>query len=620
MINVLPFEIFNLIAAGEVIENPSSIVKELVENSIDAGSHNISIYIEDGGIKSISIIDDGIGIKKEEIHKTILPHATSKIQNADDIFTVATLGFRGEALASISEVSEFELISRYYKEKIGARLYKKSNNQSIDEISANIGTRIVVKNLFYNTPARFRFLSSSKSEENKITKLVIRLMLSNPDIAFRYFIENTLTLSSEGKGLDNVIKSIYSNEIIENLIRIDNSDNNIHISGYISSPKLSRNNRNEQLIIVNERIIENMQISASIQNAYGDRLMKRKFPMFVLNIIMPFEDVDINVHPNKKEVRFSKSNKLLGTIYRTIINALEKYEKDEVLDNAKILHANIPILDLPESFEKMPPIKYNDTPNHINNDISANNNESISSFDYNNTSDKTKDSLSDYSFFDFYIEKEKNLDLDDVITNENRIITKNKLIDNSYEILGQVFDTYIVVKFDKYIYFIDQHAAHERILFDEIIYFYENNKVIVQTLLVPIILDVSYDQIELLKKHCEHFKKLGFNIDIFGANSIKINSVPAVLYNKIDYQIFIDSILEQIELDAVINLSDLAKDLFASKACKAAMKGNTYLNNDQISQIFEYFINNNFPMQCPHGRPTYIKFSKVDFEKLFKRI
>ncbi|MBO5773393.1 MAG: DNA mismatch repair endonuclease MutL, partial [Clostridia bacterium] len=326
-INLLDSSIYNLISAGEVVENPASVVKELVENSIDAGARNVSVYIEDGGIKSIEVVDDGAGIEKDELPKTILPHATSKIKEADDLATISTLGFRGEALASISAVSEFEICSKYFESEHGARLYAKNGVTELTDCAHAQGTSIRVSNLFYNTPARFKFLSSKATEESAVTKHIFRLILSNPEVAINYYVDGNLTYSSSGEGLKSAVESVFLPKIANSLIEVqDDVTEGIRVSGYISPQEIYKNNRNFQIVILNGRVITDQVLSATIQNAYGTRLMSRCFPIYVLNIVMPFDEVDVNVHPNKKEVRFQNARKVYGHVYRVVMRALEGYE------------------------------------------------------------------------------------------------------------------------------------------------------------------------------------------------------------------------------------------------------------------------------------------------------
>lgn len=618
-INILSPNIYNLIAAGEVVNDPSSIIKELIENSIDASANNISIHIEDGGIKSIVVADDGIGIPQSELEKTVLPHSTSKICTASDLTSISTLGFRGEALASISAVSDFEIKSRYYNEEFAKSLKIKGGQKTLNICGANIGTTITVKNLFFNTPARFKFLGSPKNEESKITRLVKRLILANPDIAFKYYIDSSLTLASDGNGLNGALKSIYTPNELKDLFYIENHINKIKIFGYISNTKLVKYNRNDQLLIVNGRVIENTAMTATIQNAYGDRLMKRNFPVYVLNIIVPFEDVDVNVHPNKKEVKFATSSKILGSLYNAIKQALEEYEQqtrdnlfktDLSIKNNSNKSLTFDATTKPNENNKMFIEKENDK-QHIE--------KKISNLSSNNTiflDTKGEILIENYSFFDFYSKKREEIE-----KHENKETNKCSESINSciYNIIGQIFGTYILIEYNNELYFIDQHAIHERIIFDDLMaQINDITNIIVQPLLVPLTLDFENDEYEILSQNLKYLNDIGFSVELFGINTIKFNSIP-IIFKNVDIHKFITLIAQYLLSEEKMKLQEIAKDIIAKMACSAAIKGNTQFSQEEIKSIFNYLLKNNFPEQCPHGRPTFLKFSKIDIEKKFKR-
>ncbi|HHX48979.1 MAG TPA: DNA mismatch repair endonuclease MutL [Clostridiales bacterium] len=650
-INILSPNIYNLIAAGEVVENPSSIIKELTENSIDASANNISIHIEDGGIKAIIVSDDGIGIPQSEIEKAVLPHSTSKINTANDLNSISTLGFRGEALASISAVSDFEIKSRYYNEEFGKCLKIKGNQKNISSCGANIGTTITVKNLFFNTPARYKFLGSVKNEENKITRLVKKIILSNPDIAFKYYVNSTLTLASDGNGLESALKSIYAPNELKNLFYVENNINKIKVFGYISNRNLTKFNKNDQLIIVNGRIIEDIKITSTIQNAYGDRLMKRNFPVYVLNIIVPFDDVDINVHPNKKEIRFATSSKVLGSIYNTVKQGLEDYEKRNKINlfNTNLDNSDNLTLEIDrnqKSSDKDVIFSENEINKIDESNINLTNKPNITSINIDNFTEKEDPSdvlIENYSFFDFYEKKEQTKDnlingqnnehtkdnlingqnnehaKDNLINGQNKLSNENILNSKNYFVVGQVFGTYILIEYNDELYFIDQHAVHERIIFDNLMtQFNDTENIIVQPLLVPFILDFENEEYEILSENIKYLNDIGFSVELFGTNTLKINSIP-IIFENVNIHKFIKLTAQYLISEEKIKLKDIAKDIIAKMACSAAIKGNTKFSTEEIQSIFIYLLENNFPEQCPHGRPTFFKFSKVDIEKKFKR-
>lgn len=654
-INLLDSSIYNLISAGEVVENPASVVKELVENSIDAGATNVSVYIEDGGIKSIEVIDNGSGIQKDELYKTILPHATSKIKEADDLYTISTLGFRGEALASISAVSEVEIRTKYFDEENGAYLYAKNGQTEIGDCAYSAGTSIKVSNLFYNTPARYKFLASKSTEEGYVTKHIFRLILANPNVAISYYIDNKLTYSSPGNGLKGAVESVFMPKIANSLIEIDNipSDDNLHITGYISPADVFKNNRNFQIVILNGRVITDQTMSATIQNAYGTRLMSRCFPIYVLNIVMPFDEVDVNVHPNKKEVRFQNARKVYGAIYRAIMRVLEGYE----LQKTKKLVADFSEIS-PENSQNLAKKglvgEQNDDRGSQKSNSSMSFEEALSLVRGNSfNSSEVKESTSfrynkNYAPLHTYKDESsskameavsiapKKTEIDPFVTVESPTLSKSAISTEvqpvefvyekelargvkNYKVVGQFFDTYLAIECADKVIFIDQHAMHERIIYDKLVENWSSGEVSVQPMMVPYIFEGSYEEINAILDNQTALKESGFEIEPFGGNALKISAVPMLIADKLDLGKLLSLMVDEIMSGKLSTLTEFGKDKLASMACKAAIKGGKELDNEQIELVMKYFNEGNMPLQCPHGRPTAIVYTQKEFEKLFRR-
>lgn len=646
-INILDSSIYNRISAGEVVENPASVVKELVENAVDAGANNITVRILDGGIKSIEVTDDGSGIPKEELYKTILPHATSKITVADDLYTISTLGFRGEALASISAVSDFEIRSRYFDSDCGAFLKFKNNVSETGDVAIERGTTIIVRNLFFNTPARYKFLNSKSSEESAVSKLIFKFILANPHIAVRYYADDKLIYSSSGTGIKDAVESVFPKNIADSFIAINASETDaLRISGYITPADVFKNNKTMQTVILNGRIVSDTAITATVQNAYGTRLMARCFPVYVLNIVMPFDDVDVNVHPSKKEVRFANPRSVLGKIYNAVTRALDDYEyakrqsimadlsgetqeiaikstfSDSIGDSdsnnteestapatAKPKIDYLAALELVRGKPTEPVLRENTR-------ISQNASSPIPPISMPETAPKGVTTPSAFK---------KASTPNDTFKSEEYLLSQSitphdAVIKPSYKVIGQVFSTYLLIECAEKLLVIDQHAMHERILYDRLTAELNKGEVPIQPLMIPYIYEASKETVAMLLKSAQDLHECGFDISPFGSDAIKIEGVPAILADKLDIFDCFNSICEELSRGAQkLSLSDIGKDKFATVACKAAIKGNTAFDAGQIELIMDFFTKGQLPLQCPHGRPTAIIYTKSEFEKLFRR-
>ena len=640
-INLLDSSIYNLISAGEVVENPASVVKELVENSIDAGARNVSVYIEDGGIKSIEVVDDGAGIEKDELPKTILPHATSKIKEADDLTTISTLGFRGEALASISAVSEFEICSKYFESEYGARLYAKNGVTELSDCAHAQGTSIRVSNLFYNTPARYKFLSSKSAEESAVTKHIFRLILSNPEVAINYYVDGNLTYSSSGEGLKSAVESVFLPKIANSLIEVqDDATEGIRVSGYISPQEVYKNNRNFQIVILNGRVITDQVLSATIQNAYGSRLMSRCFPVYVLNIVMPFDEVDVNVHPNKKEVRFQNARKVYGHVYRVVMRALEGYELQKrqslMADFSTISNENeekaplfAPIGEQKDdrgaekkkelSFEEALSLvrgkssSFSGVSEPINTSFIPKQPTFITLDPFVEVKEEIKDEYKEVVSPSIVPQSEVEMVVESEIS--NKIFKKVK----NYTVVGQFFDTYLAIECEDKVIFIDQHAMHERIIYDRLLLDWESKAVSVQPLMIPYVYENGAEEISLILENATALLEIGLEVEDFGINSLKVTGVPSLIAEKLDVEGLLTEIAQELKQGKVSTVIELGKDKLAQIACKSAIKGGKAFGNEQIELVMDFFNDGNLPLQCPHGRPTAIVYTRKEFEKLFRR-
>ncbi|MDE6605708.1 MAG: DNA mismatch repair endonuclease MutL [Clostridia bacterium] len=655
-INVLDSSVFNLISAGEVVERPSSVVKELVENSIDAGATSISVGIKEGGISSIVIVDDGCGIDKDNMRLAFLPHATSKLAKAEDLDNIATLGFRGEALASVSAVAQVTMTSKTQDDEVGNYITL-SAGKVIEEGKRAIAqsTSIEVENLFFNTPVRKKFLKKPKQEEANVTAIMIQLALANPDIKFKYTVDNKIVFQTNG-GLEEAVFAVYDNEIANGLLPFDVTYDNYRIYGYTGNASIAKHNRNYQTIIINGRVISNQTISTAVSQAYGNRLMTRTFPVFVLNIVMPFDDVDVNVHPTKTDVRFADSHKVFSCVYKAILATLAAQEQNLILGNsnstdnkqtqvAQTKQTNIDkkidvCLTKPQNNLEKPSVNYDKIDKSV--DALFNEKDNIESDKYQALIDKQKKVVEELKYSKDLPKMQTKVSDSGGTSPFSAIGTKSKISNNladskpefetklsllemideqlesEFKVIGQIFNTYLIVESQGLVHFIDQHACHERLIYDKLLEEVNSNSVGVQYMLVPYILDCSNTQYEYICAIQDNLKDLGFDIEEFGGLSFKVNSVPHLL-NDINLAVFFDELFAERQSGIGLKNSDLIRDKLAQKACKSAIKAGAQLDNDQIKTLLAG-MNNGVPLQCPHGRPAVLSYTRRDFDKLFKRI
>lgn len=617
-INILDKSIFNRIAAGEVVEKPASVVKEMVENSIDAGATNISIEITNGGIDRIRVTDNGCGIEVDDMSKAFLPHATSKIATISDLDKIGTLGFRGEALCSIASVAKVSLISKTINGE-GRRYVVAGGEVVSDEpFGCSDGTTIIMENLFYNVPARAKFLRKPKQEETEITNYVSRLIMANPKIAIKYVADNKLVFQSPGTNLYDAIYTVYSKQIVDNLIEVEKDFNEYHISGFIGKPIFSKPNRTYQTLVINGRYVINQTISTAIYKAYENYLMKGNFPFYVINISIPFDKVDVNVHPNKLDVKFEDPNKMFGMMYNIIADILfntftvKSIEEDIPTQTEKLLDlSSLSVLkkDEGKSFD-------NNTIDEAPKEVVLENDSNDFKLNFNTianllSTNKQNESTLKSNAYAYNLAKQ--------VEESNSEQTNLNLDIDNYKIIGVIFNTYIIVQQNDYILMIDQHAAHERLLFDKFKSQFENATTSIQPLLVPYILDVNYQESDFICSNLSVLQNLGFSIESFGENCFKVDAIP-VMFKNIDLKSFFDDILSNISNKLILSKSDTIEDYLARSACRAAVKANDILSNSEISTLLKMLSKDNQVLLCPHGRPVVIKITDKEIEKWFKRI
>lgn len=622
-INILTKSVYNKIAAGEVVDRPYSVVKELVENSLDAGATEIEVYIENGGKQLIKVVDNGCGIDREDMRAAFFPHATSKIATAEDMEQITTLGFRGEALASISAVSKVELKS--VTEGNAACSVKCIDGTvcAVEPAALEKGTEICVRDLFYNVPARANYLRADKKEETDITNFMTRFILGKPNVSFRYFVDGKLVLQSDGGGLDEAVAQVYGAKTLANCYKINAEKDNIKIYGFIGNQNFFKPNKTYQSVFLNGRYIINSSISGVISRCYDSYIMKRQYPFYVLNIDVPSHLVDVNVHPNKMDVRILVGHSVFSLIYSALTGIL-----DGTASAAKFVVDSVRMPEIKSSFNGS-----SDTAPRVN-QISLNiNSENASAPMQAQTQIKYYDPCKENYFYDTNSEKEE----EHLIYVSNDSIPaglgKDPRIDEAYErrkyeqqmieyesckYKGNLFNTYLMYEICDTVYIIDQHAAHERLIYDRLREKIEQRKIDRQILLEPYLFTANAEEKDFLENNIRLIRSLGFDIEPFGASAYKVDEVPVDLQD-INIEEFFNEILSDVKSLSEIKLVDILKDKIAMTACKHAVKGGMTLTDEEVDQLFK-MMKGNMGLKCPHGRPVCVALEKKDIEKMFKRI
>lgn len=621
-INILDKIVSNRISAGEVVEKPASVVKELIENSIDAGADKIVIEIEEGGIKFISILDNGSGIEKDDIKLAFMPHATSKIKNVEDLDNIATLGFRGEALASIASVAQVEMISKTKASELGSSIKIDGGEfGEIGEVAMNTGTQIVVKNLFYNTPARRKFLRKPKTEEGEITDLVEKIILANPTLQIRYVIDGKIKYNTTGSGLYANIYTIYGRETVENIIEINFEREGYKLTGYIGKPEISKANRTYQTLIVNGRVVRSAFISNAIQEVYQNFLMKNKFPFFVLNLTLPLDSVDVNVHPSKMEVKFENLGFIrtlfTNAVYSALVNAnyTRSVVEEEKNEEEKAPSTTNSFVEKREPLNNLPNISEDEGISYLASkenmfgqdeklkEVSLNYEEStLHEIESNSEESRLTDYILNTNHKNPYVVKEFQEIIEDAMPKA--------------KIIGVIFKTYILVEKENNLYMIDQHAAHERALYDKFSVSVENENVLKQGLITPYHLKLNSLEYDFFKRNFDVLASVGFDVMDKGDNQIEITAIPYVLpIEKLGE--YIDYFISNLQ-DYSSKASDYFKSDLMQHACKMAVKSGQVLSLNEIETLIDEM--EKHVLLCPHGRPILIKITKSQIEKWFKRI
>lgn len=653
-IALLSQETIDKIAAGEVIERPSSVVKELVENAIDAGSSAVTVEIKEGGISFIRISDNGCGIEREQIPLAFLRHSTSKIKSVEDLFTVTSLGFRGEALSSIAAVSQVELITKTNGDFTGSRyLIEGSKEVSLEEIGAPDGTTFIVRNLFYNTPARKKFLKSAQTEGTYIHELMQRMILSHPDVAFKFIMNNQVKLQSSGNGnIKDIIYHLYGRDITKALLPIAHESELFKVSGFIGKPMISRGNRGYELYFVNGRFIRSQILSKAIEDAFKPFLMQHQYPFTVLYFEIDSSLLDVNVHPTKMELRFSNQQELYREVQSILSAALVHRDiiPEVPVDTPKKNEMEVPKIEkvMPEPFEqkRLEEIRKavrKDSPYEIKYPVSRPmGTGSVSSAAQEKLLDTIK-SMPPEDMMEERIQKEplpeqSKKETEKELAKEAYVLREEETYgakpEGSYEqgsflkeeamakqkIIGQLFDTYWLVEYNDRLFIVDQHAAHEKVMYEKLKKQFEKKEFTSQAISPPIVITLSMREAEVLERFKEQFTKLGFEIEHFGGAEYSICGVPGNLYRLNTKDVLIEMLDELTDGISERATADVILDKIASMSCKAAVKGSQRLSLPEMEQLMKDLMKLDNPYNCPHGRPTIIAMSKYEIEKKFKRI
>ncbi len=623
-IQVLDQITIDKIAAGEVIERPASIVKELVENAIDAGSTAVTVEIKEGGISFIRIMDNGCGIPKEEVPLAFLRHSTSKIRSVEDLTTVASLGFRGEALSSIAAISQVELITKQRDSVLGTRYQIDGGvEKSIEDTGARDGSTFLIRNIFYNTPARRKFLKTAMTEAGHVNELMIRLALSHPEVSFEFINNGQTKLHTSGNGrLKDAIYHVFGRDIALNLLEVNAEINGLKVTGYIGKPFISRGNRNYENYYINGRYVKSNIIAKAIEDGYKDFIMQHKYPFTVLHFEVNGADIDVNVHPTKMELRFSNQQQVYNFVYEAIKLAFHQKElipkvdvpvipAESVVPTKSVVPAK-PVLPSKPPQEEEKKLDY----------FMQKMKERVASYHDQHSQAEVK------NIQGIHREKQQmdriretvnyGKTLEQLNLFEEKLLTKEAIPE--HKIIGQLFDTYWLVEFHEQLYIIDQHAAHERVLYEKTLQGMKTREFTSQYLSPPIILNLSMQEEEVLNTYIDNFTSIGFEIEPFGGSSYAVRAVPDNLFRiaKKDLLIeMLDGLMDGIHSSVA---PDLIAEKVASMSCKAAVKGNSRLSRAEIEVLIGDLLKLENPYHCPHGRPTIISMTKRELEKKFKRI
>ena len=665
-IAVLDQQTIDKIAAGEVVERPSSIVKELVENAIDAGATAVTVEITDGGKKMIRITDNGGGMERDQVPLAFLRHATSKIEKVEDLANIASLGFRGEALSSIAAVAQVELITKTPSALSGVRYVINGGvEQSLEDMGAPEGTTFLVRNLFYNTPARSKFLKSDSTEANYVGTLMEQLALSHPEISFKYIQNKQVKLHTSGNyNIKDVIYNIYGRDITKALLEISCENDFMKIEGFVGKPEISRGNRTFENYYINGRFVKNRIIAKAIEDAYKGFLMQHKFPFVSLHIQMEGNDLDVNVHPSKMEVRFARGPEVYDAIYEVIHKALTQREMIQNVpfgreESVKKHQPTVKPGDVPEPFEtrrRAEALEYSArTENTVarvsehpipargtitmaeqavreqqiyqTKDPFTKAEEQLFKETLNDKKDRTCSTRQPESIEktikENTVKESAESDYNPVSRPQQLELFEEKLLSpesrSRHKLIGQIFDTYWLVQFEDKFFIIDQHAAHEKVYYERFVKRFREQTVESQYLSPPLIVSLNLQEESLLKANRKYFQDFGFEIEPFGGKEYCINAVPANLYGLEEEELFLE-MLDNLASEKDKDPLGIFASRLATMACKAAVKGNHQMSNQEADALIDELLTLDNPYHCPHGRPTIISMTKTELEKKFKRI
>lgn len=633
-INVLPKEIYQLIAAGEVVERPSSVVKEMIENSLDAGAKNITLEIKNGGSTYIRITDDGCGIERDDVRKVFVSHATSKISKKDDLNSIATLGFRGEAMASISAVSKVELLTKAENEEIGTR-YEIAGGEELefDDAGCPNGTTIVVRDIFFNTPARMKFLKKDVTEGNQVAGIVDRMAISHPEISFRFIRDGKQVLITSGNGdLKSTVYSVLGKEMSDSLMSVDYSFNDMRITGFVSKPTASRKSRAGQYFYINNRIVKSKTAMAALEQAYKNTIMVGRFPACVLNIELNPAQVDVNVHPAKTEVRFANEKPIFDLVYYAVKTAIENdrtVKEVEFKENpiyrqeSKNVYQNNDNKSFQAKFDFF---KKKDEP-PSQQVIKTKPREDFWQVEAPKPEYKIARDEKPKARVDINIEYEepeenstaKSKDAPKERDIEKVVITDEKDNENfipNFKLIGEAFKTYLIVEIENELYFIDKHAAHERMNFER---FKAQATVETQMLLAPVVVNLTKDEFIAISENVELIKKCGFELEEFGESQIIVRAIPSLVDGDSVKDLMLEIAQKLLEHKTDI-LPDKIDWIYHSASCRGAVKAGDYTSRQEQEMFVKKLLSMPNIRFCPHGRPVFIKMSKYDIEKQFGRV
>ncbi len=644
-INELDKNTIDQIAAGEVVERPASVVKELVENAIDSGATAVTVEIKGGGIDMIRVTDNGSGIEKSQIRKAFKRHATSKLKSIEDLFSIHSLGFRGEALSSIASVAQVDLITKTRDELVGTRYCINGGEEAaFEEIGAPDGTTLIIRNLFYNTPARKKFLKTPQTEGSYIGDVMEHMALDNPTISFHYINNKDDKFSTSGNGdLKEIIYRIYGRDISVSVLPFKAEEDGMILEGYLGEPAINRSNRNFEIFFVNGRYIKDKVMSKALEEGYKQYLMMHKFPFAILHLRIDPSRVDVNVHPAKMEVRFNNQQQLYDFISRSVDDALSKREMipDALLgetDDEEVkepVQADAPVAEekpaksiAPQPFESLRFEKHKiseDTPIFAKG-VKA---EPIKIEDSNKSAVWTRifgdsdGSIAEKKEHPSPIIKSDNAVVVEKVTQldlfDEKVLTKENV--KEYEILGQIFGTYWIIAFKDKIFIVDQHAAHEKVNYERMLKRYKSGEMLSQMVNPPVIVALTSAEEELFLSYRQYFEKLGFNIENFGGREYAMRAIPIDLFGCESEKDMFIQILDELSHETGLDRTpDVINYKIASMACKASVKGNTKMSRAEMEALLDELLTLDNPYNCPHGRPTIISMSKYEIDKKFKRV